>query len=54
MDPKRILREDVEFGFNFFFIIAQGRWKQKPIRKSIRASHITYAATALATFLLFY
>ena len=29
-----------------FSIIAQGRWKQKPIRKSIRASHITYAATS--------
>ena len=37
----------------FFFIIAQGRWKQKPIRKSIRASHITYAATCyISTILL--
>ena len=51
MDSKRILREDVEIEFDFF-IIAQGRWKQKPIRKSIRASHINrdvtytiYAAT---------
>ena len=32
MDPKSILREDVEIEFNFL-IIAQGRWKQKPIRK---------------------
>ena len=32
MDPKSILGEDVEIEFNFL-IIAQGRWKQKPIRK---------------------
>ena len=47
MDSKRILREDVEIEFDFF-IIAQGRWKQKPIRKSIRASWYVfylYAAT---------
>ena len=24
MDPKRILREDVEFGFNFFLLLRRG------------------------------
>ena len=35
-----ILREGVEIEF-IFYIILQGRRKQKPIPKSIRASHIT-------------
>ena len=52
MDSKRILREDVEIEFDFF-IIAQGRWKQKPIRKSIRDMTYTYMLP-LAKFLLFY
>ena len=52
MDSKRILRENVEIEFDFF-IIAQGRWKQKPIRKSIRVMTYTYMLP-LAKFLLFY
>ena len=52
MDSKRILREDVEIEFDFF-IFAQGRWKQKPIRKSIRDMTYTYMLP-LAKFLLFY
>ena len=55
MDPKCILKEDVEIEFNFL-IIGQGRWKQKPIRKLAFVLFILlvlYAATCyISTTLL--